>query len=61
MAPRKIDPRIERRIKELKANAKTHLAAQEFEDALNCLDLAIDLNTSSFKVRAALRECCPSV
>ena len=36
---------------QLKASAKSHLGLQEFSEALSCLDLAIDLNTSSYKVR----------
>ncbi len=81
--PHHVDPRIERRIKEVRApnagcssggawkptsaacapfcpvlqlreRAKAHLATQEFAEALSCLDLAIDLNSSSYKV---MRHC----
>mmetsp|Transcript_13273 Transcript_13273/g.23360 ORF Transcript_13273/g.23360 Transcript_13273/m.23360 type:complete len:141 (-) Transcript_13273:13-435(-) len=45
-----IDPRIAARIKELRDKAKLHLASQEFSEALSCLDLAIDLNSSSYKL-----------
>jgi hypothetical protein len=47
---KKIDPRIAKRIEELRARAKVHLSQQEFQEALSCLDLAIDLNSSSYKV-----------
>ncbi|GAX83653.1 hypothetical protein CEUSTIGMA_g11078.t1 [Chlamydomonas eustigma] len=60
MAPRKIDPRIEQRIRELKVSAKAHLSHQEFPEALSALDLAIDLNTSSYKLyrlRAIAHAC----
>ena len=45
---------------QLKAAAKTHLSLQEFTEALSCLDLAIDLNTSSYKLyrlRAIAHAC----
>mmetsp|Transcript_5040 Transcript_5040/g.10937 ORF Transcript_5040/g.10937 Transcript_5040/m.10937 type:complete len:162 (-) Transcript_5040:659-1144(-) len=48
--PKTIDPRIELRIKELRNKAKGHLTQQEYVEALSCLDLAIDLNTSSYKL-----------
>lgn len=38
---------------QLKASAKSHLGLQEFSEALSCLDLAIDLHTSSYKVRSS--------
>jgi hypothetical protein len=50
---KKIDPRIEKRIEELRARAKVHLSQQEFQEALSCLDLAIDLNSSSYKVASS--------
>lgn len=44
------DPRIEQRIQDLRAEAKKHLAASEYHEALSCLDLAVDLHSSSYKV-----------
>lgn len=46
----RVDPRIESRIRELRNKAKLHLAQQEFAESLSCLDLAIDLNSSSYKL-----------
>lgn len=37
---------------QLRCQAKMHLGQQEYQDALSCLDLAIDLNSTSYKVRA---------
>ncbi|KAG1668830.1 hypothetical protein FOA52_004924 [Chlamydomonas sp. UWO 241] len=57
---RKIDPRIEARLKSLKENAKLSLNRNEYSEALSCLDLAIDLNTTSFKLyrlRAIAHVC----
>lgn len=45
-----IDPRIQQRLTELRNEAKVHLSQQEFHEALSCLDLAIDLNSSSYKL-----------
>uniref|UniRef100_A0A7R9YZ41 Uncharacterized protein n=1 Tax=Chlamydomonas euryale TaxID=1486919 RepID=A0A7R9YZ41_9CHLO len=60
MARGKADARIEQRISTLKENAKSHLTKSEYSEALSCLDLAIDLNMSSFKLyrlRAITHAC----
>ncbi|KAF5841381.1 hypothetical protein DUNSADRAFT_13249, partial [Dunaliella salina] len=47
---KQVDPRIQARIKSLRSKAKVHLSQQEYQDALSCLDLAIDLDSSSYKL-----------
>lgn len=37
---------------QLRSTAKVHLSQQQYEDALSCLDLAIDLDSTSYKVGA---------
>ncbi|PNW77964.1 hypothetical protein CHLRE_10g458700v5 [Chlamydomonas reinhardtii] len=46
----KVDPRIEAKIMELRIKAKEHLSVKQFEEALRCLDLAIDLHSTSYKL-----------
>ncbi|KAG2449422.1 hypothetical protein HYH02_005569 [Chlamydomonas schloesseri] len=46
----KVDPRIEAKITELRRKAKEHLSVKHFEEALRCLDLAIDLHSTSYKL-----------
>ncbi|PNH08038.1 Protein STIP1 [Tetrabaena socialis] len=44
------DPRIEAKINALRRKAKDHLSIKEFNEALQCLDLAIDLHSTSYKL-----------
>ncbi|GLC36557.1 Hsp90 cochaperone [Pleodorina starrii] len=46
----KIDPRIEQKIHELRRRAKEHLSTKQFEEALHCLDIAIELHSTSYKL-----------
>ncbi|GFR50734.1 hypothetical protein Agub_g12991 [Astrephomene gubernaculifera] len=48
--PVKIDPRIEAKINELRRKAKEHLSLKQFDEALHCLDIAIDLHSTSYKL-----------
>ncbi|GIL62594.1 hypothetical protein Vafri_16759 [Volvox africanus] len=46
----KIDPRIEQKIHELRRKSKEHLSTKQFEEALRCLDIAIELHSTSYKL-----------
>lgn len=46
----KTDPRIEQKITELRRKAKEHLSLKQFEEALRCLDIAVDLHSTSYKL-----------
>ncbi|KAG2497021.1 hypothetical protein HYH03_005024 [Edaphochlamys debaryana] len=46
----KVDPRIEQKINELRRKAKEYLSQKQFDEALRCLDIAIDLHSTSYKL-----------